>query len=169
MEETLAAGAASTTATEMDMSWDNIMEGIASEYGGYTILAVMSGIYMKALMNTMYPVSGDQATIKSKSPYVYMALYILGVYGFSMSWIFKESDFDPALTLAIFKLGPGYVSQRTAADASALVPRFMNAPCEHSDAKANGMHLYTQLPCDCERRGVVPGRVLVHGVWAAER
>lgn len=106
MKEAAATGSA---VPEMDMSMANIWEGVASEYGGYTILAVTSGIFMKAIMNTMYPVSGDQALIKSKTPYVMMALYILGVYGFAMAWIFKESEFDPALTLAIFKLGPGCV------------------------------------------------------------
>lgn len=102
-----AAGAgAEAPAEEIDMSWEFIWESLCSEFGGYTTLAIATGIFLKALINTMYPVNGQEAQIKSKSPYTYLALFCLGLYGQAMTWIFKETDFQPGLMTSVIKLGP---------------------------------------------------------------
>lgn len=51
-------------AASYNSEWENIVSGTLSDFGGYTTLAVFSGIYMKALMNTMWPVNGDHSQVR---------------------------------------------------------------------------------------------------------
>lgn len=91
---------------EVPVTLAYVWENVCSEFGGYTLLAISSGLLLKALLNTMYPVNGDEAQLKSKAPYAYMALFSVGVYLQAMCWIFQSTDFKPGMMTSVIKLGP---------------------------------------------------------------